>query len=251
MKCLVPVKRVIDPYVNVRVKPDNSGIITDNVKMAMNPFDEIAIEEAMRLKEKGIISEIITVTVGNISSQETLRQSLARGADKAILINTETDLESLIIAKSLKKLVEINSIDFVIMGKQAIDDDNNQTGQMLSALLECAQATFISDLQIDKASKTATATREVDGGLETIKVKLPAVFTTDLRLNEPRYISLPNVMQAKRKPLETIEFSSLDVEKQVTLETIKVEPPPIRKAGIKVETVQELIDKLKNEARVI
>ena len=251
MKCLVPVKRVIDPYVTIRVKSDNSDVETDNVKMSMNPFDEIAMEEAMRLKEKGIVSEIIAVSIGNSSVTETLRQALARGADKAILVATEDHYESLIIAKILKTIVEKNSIDLVIMGKQAIDADSNQTGQMLSALLEWSQATFASKIDIDKDNKSATCVREIDGGLETIKLKLPAVITTDLRLNEPRYISLPNVMQAKRKPLETIEVNSLNVECNNKITTLKVESPQKRTAGIKVNNVAELVEKLKTEAKVL
>jgi len=251
MKCLVSVKRVIDYNVKVRIKMDGSGVETENVKMSMNPFDEIAVEEAMRLKEAGIITEIVAVSVGRKSAEETLRVALARGADRAILIETERELEPLNIAKILKSVVEKEACDLVIMGKQAIDDDSNQTGQMLAGLLGWAQGTNASKLEIKLAEKIAEVTREVDGGLEILKLILPAVITTDLRLNEPRYISLPNVMRAKTKTIHYLAIADLNVELKVHLKLLKVEPPAVRRAGIKVSGVKELVDKLKNEAKVI
>lgn len=249
MKLMVTVKRVIDYNVKVRVKDDASAVETANVKMSMNPFCEIAVEEAVRLKEKGIASEIIAVSIGPQQAQETLRTALALGADKAILIKTDQQVEPLAVAKLLKALVEKESPDMLIMGKQSIDGDNNQSGQMLAALLDWPQGTFASKLEI--ADDKLLVTREVDGGLETIKLNLPAVVTTDLRLNEPRFASLPNIMKAKRKPLEEIAAEELGVDIAPRTSTLKVEPPPQRQAGIKVETVDELVDKLKNQAKVI
>lgn len=251
MKCLVPVKRVIDFNVKVRVKADGSGVETDHVKMSMNPFDEIAMEEAVRLKEANIVTDIIAVSIGTKTSQETLRVALARGADRAILIETNVIAEPLNIAKLLKIMVEKESINLVIMGKQAIDDDCNQTGQMLAALLGWAQGTNASTLAFKSDSQIVEVTREVDGGLEILNLNLPAVITTDLRLNEPRYIALPNVMRAKSKPIETHLATTLEVDLKPRSKTLKVEAPVLRRAGIKVNTVQELIDKLKNEAKVI
>lgn len=256
MKILVPVKRAIDYNVKVRVKSDETGVDLANVKMSMNPFDEIAVEEAVRLKEKGIATEIIAISIGPAQVQETLRTALAVGADRAIRIQTDvpTDLggvEPLAVAKCLKAIVEKESPDLVIMGKQSIDDDSNQTGQMLAALLGWAQATFASEVDIADDKSTADVTREVDGGLETLKVKLPAVITTDLRLNEPRYASLPNIMKAKKKPLNDISAEELGVSFEPRLQVIKVTTPPVREAGIKVDSVDMLIDKLKNEAKVI
>lgn len=254
MKCLVAVKRVIDPDINVRIKSDQSGVETENVKMAMNPFDEIALEEAVRLKEKGIVSEVIAVSIGSNLVSETLRQALARGADRALLIETDSasaDLEPLMIAKLLKKCVLQNEIKLVLLGKQAIDNDCNQTGQMLSAILKWSLATFASKVEVNKESNTINVEREIDGGIETIKIKLPAVITVDLRLNEPRYISLPNIMQAKRKPLEIISVTDFGVEIINTLRTIKVTAPTPRKSGVIVENIEELIDKLSNEAQVL
>jgi electron transfer flavoprotein beta subunit len=251
MKCLVAVKRVIDFNVKVRVKPDGSGVETQNVKMSMNPFDEIAIEEAQRLKESALISEIIAVSIGPLACQETLRVALARGADRAIQVECNETLDSLSVAKILKSLVIQEACELVILGKQAIDDDCNQTGQMLAGLLGWGQGTFVSKLILDPAEHKVTVTREVDGGLETIELKLPAVITTDLRLNEPRYITLPNVMKAKSKPLSIIPLASLNVEIKSHLKTIKVESPPLRALGIKVQNVKELVDKLMLEAKVI
>lgn len=249
MKCLVPVKRVIDYRVQIRVKPDNSGVETQHVKMSMDPFDEIAMEEAVKLKEAGKVTEIIAVTVGEAACSETLRMALARGADKAILVETDKHCVPLTIAKVLQKIIERETPELVLLGKQSIDGDNNQTGQMLAGLLDWPQGTFASKIEID--NDNVLVTREIDGGLETLKLKIPCVLTTDLRLNEPRYVSLPNVMKAKSKPMETIEFSSMDVEHKVHVKTLKVEPPETRKAGVKVDSVDELIDKLKNEAKVI
>jgi electron transfer flavoprotein beta subunit len=256
MKILVPVKRAIDYNVKVRVKTDNSGVDLANVKMSMNPFDEIAIEEAVRLKEKGVASEIIAISIGPAQVQETLRTALAVGADRAIRIQTDvpTDLggvEPLAVAKCLKAIVEKENPDLVIMGKQSIDDDSNQTGQMLAALLGWPQATFASELNISESKDSAEVTREIDGGLETLGVKLPAVVTTDLRLNEPRYASLPNIMKAKKKPLDDISAEELGVSFEPRLKILNVSPPPVREAGIKVDSVDSLIDKLKNEAKVI
>jgi electron transfer flavoprotein beta subunit len=249
MKVLVPVKRVIDANVKVRVKADQSGVELTNVKMAMNPFCEIAVEEAVRMKEAGTASEIVAVTAGIQQSQETLRTALAMGADRGILIQSDLALEPLGIAKLLKAVVEKEEAGIVIMGKQAIDGDNNQTGQMLAALLGWPQGTFISKLAVEGDS--ATVTREVDGGLEKVQVKMPAVVTVDLRLNEPRYASLPNIMKAKKKPIDTYSPEDLGVDVTPRLTTVKVVEPPARKAGIKVADVAELVDKLKNEAKVI
>ncbi len=249
MKILVPVKRVVDYNVKIRVKSDQSGVELANVKMSMNPFCEIAVEEAVRLKEKGIATEIIAVSVGPAQSQETLRTALAMGADKAILVQTDASPEPLAIAKILQKLVGQENPQLVILGKQSIDGDNNQTGQMLSALLGWPQATFAS--KVEKDSDSLKVTREIDGGLETLAVKLPAVVTTDLRLNEPRYASLPNIMKAKQKPLTTVTPADLGIDITPRVTTLKVSEPSARKAGIKVKDVAELVDKLKNEAKVI
>ncbi len=249
MKLLVTVKRVVDFNVKVRVKDDQSGIETANVKMSMNPFCEIAVEEAVRLKEKGVASEIVVVSIGPQQAQETLRTALALGADRAILVKTEEEVQPLAVAKLLKEVVAKESPDLVIMGKQSIDGDNNQSGQMLAALLDWPQGTFASEVAI--ADGKATVTREIDGGLETIEIALPAVVTTDLRLNEPRFASLPNIMKAKRKPLEEITPQDLSVDIASRVSCLKVEPPASRQAGIKVESVAELVDKLKNEAKVI
>jgi len=249
MKLLVTVKRVVDFNVKVRVKDDQSGIETANVKMSMNPFCEIAVEEAVRLKEKGVASEIVVVSIGPQQAQETLRTALALGADRAILIKTDDEIQPLAVAKLLQKVVEKETPDLVIMGKQSIDGDNNQSGQMLAAMLDWPQGTFASEVAI--ADGKAAVTREVDGGLETISIDLPAVVTTDLRLNEPRFASLPNIMKAKRKPLEELTPDELSVDIAARVTTLKVEPPASRKAGIKVESVAELVDKLKNEAKVI
>jgi electron transfer flavoprotein beta subunit len=249
MKVLVAVKRVVDFNVKVRVKADGTGVETANVKMSMNPFDEIAIEEAIRLKEAGLATEVVAVSCGAPACQETLRTALALGADRAILVETDAALEPLAVAKLLRAIVQKESPKLVILGKQAIDDDCNQTGQMLSALLGWPQATFASKLKIE--GDRAAVTREVDGGLETIAVKLPAVVTTDLRLNEPRYVTLPNIMKAKKKPLETVKPDALGVNVAPRLKTLKVEEPPKRKAGTKVADVKTLVAKLKSEAKVI
>ena len=249
MKVLVPVKRVIDFNVKVRVKPDGSGVDTANVKMSMNPFDEIAVEEAVRLKEKSIATEIVAITCGITACQETLRTALALGADRAILIETGVDLQPLAVAKLLKAIVDRESPQLVILGKQAIDDDANQVGQMLAALLGWPQATFAS--KVDIADGRATVKREIDGGLETVEMNLPAVITTDLRLNEPRYATLPNIMKAKKKPLEVIKPDALGIDVTPRLVTLKVVEPPKRKGGGKVADVKELVSKLRNEAKVI
>ncbi|MBA3623634.1 MAG: electron transfer flavoprotein subunit beta/FixA family protein [Methylibium sp.] len=249
MKALVPVKRVVDYNVKVRVKSDGSGVDIANVKMSMNPFDEIAVEEAVRLKEKGVVTEIIAVSCGVTQCQETLRTAMAIGADRAILIETTEELQPLAVAKLLKALVDKEAPQLVILGKQAIDDDCNQTGQMLAALAGLPQATFASKVEV--ADGFATVTREVDGGLETIRIKLPAVITTDLRLNEPRYVTLPNIMKAKKKTLEVLKPADLDVDVTPRLKTIKVVEPPKRGAGIKVPDVATLVAKLKNEAKVL
>ncbi|MGB1548456.1 MAG: electron transfer flavoprotein subunit beta/FixA family protein [Alphaproteobacteria bacterium] len=249
MKVLTAVKRVIDFNVRVRVKADNSGVETSNVKMSMNPFDEIAVEEAVRLKEAGTATEVIAVSIGVPKCQETLRTALAMGADRAILVETETDVEPLAVAKIMKVLVEKEGIDLVLAGKQAIDDDSNQTGQMLAGLLGWSQGTFASKLTIQDGK--AEVVREIDGGLETISLKLPAIVTTDLRLNEPRYASLPNIMKAKQKPLEVLKVADLGIDVSPRLKLLKVEEPAKRLAGIKVESVAELVDKLKNEAGVL
>ncbi|MGC8531426.1 MAG: electron transfer flavoprotein subunit beta/FixA family protein [Acidiphilium sp.] len=249
MKLLVPVKRVVDYNVKIRVKSDNSGVELAGVKMSMNPFDEIAVEEAVRLKEKGTVSEIIAVSMGASACQETLRTALAMGADRGILVETDIELQPLAVAKLLKALIDREQPQLVIMGKQAIDDDMNATGQMLAALLGWPQGTFASKLTIE--GDQATVVREIDGGLETLSLNLPAIITTDLRLNEPRYASLPNIMKARKKPIETIKPADLGVDPTPRLTTLKVVEPPKRQAGIKVKTVQELIEKLRNEAKVI
>jgi|SRR5581483_11445497 len=249
MKILVPVKRVVDYNVKVRVRPDGSGVDTANVKMSMNPFDEIGVEEAVRLKEKGIATEIVAVSCGLAACQETLRTALALGADRAILVQTDVDLQPLAVAKLLKAIAQKESPQLVILGKQAIDDDSNQTGQMLAALLGWPQATFASKL--DVADGRATVKREIDGGTETLDVALPAVVTTDLRLNEPRYATLPNIMKAKKKPLETITPDALGVDVAPRLKTLKVTEPPKRKGGGKVADAKELVTKLRTEAKVI
>lgn len=249
MKILVPVKRVIDYNVKVRVKSDNSGIELANVKMSMNPFDEIAVEEAVRLKEAGYAEEIIAVSIGPDKSQETLRTALAMGADRAILVSTEENVEPLAVAKILEVVVEEENPEIVLMGKQAIDDDSNQTGQMLAALLAWGQGTFASEVKIDGSS--VNVTREIDGGLETVKLNLPAVITTDLRLNEPRYASLPNIMKAKRKPLDQRTPDDYGVDISPRLKTLKVEEPAGRSAGVMVESVSELVSKLRDEAVVL
>ena len=249
MKILVPVKRVVDYNVKVRVKADGSGIETANVKMSMNPFDEIAVEEAVRLKEAGTVTEIVVISVGAAQCQETLRTALAIGADRAILVEAPSDVQPLAVAKLLKAIAEREQPGLIILGKQAIDDDSNQTGQMLAALLGWSQATFASKVTPEGA--TLKVTREVDGGLETLSVKLPAVVTTDLRLNEPRYVTLPNIMKAKKKPLETLTPQGLGVDVSSRLKTLKVQEPPKRGAGKLVKSVAELLEKLKNEAKVI
>ena len=249
MKILVPVKRVIDYNVKVRVKADQTGVELANVKMSMNPFDEISVEQAIRLKEAGVCEEIIAVSVGVQQCQETIRTALAMGADRGIHVLHDGDVEPLAVAKILKELANKEGPSLIIVGKQAIDDDSNQTGQMLAALLGWGQATFVSDIQVD--GEQVKATREVDGGLETISVKLPAVITTDLRLNEPRYASLPNIMKAKKKPIDEKLPEDYNMEISPMLEIVKVSEPAQREAGIKVETVEELVDKLKNEAGVI
>ena len=248
MKVLVPVKRVVDYNVKIRVKADESGVETANVKMSMNPFDEIAVEEAIRLKEKGVAEEIVVVSIGPAQAQETLRTALAMGADRGILIKTDDTVEPLGVAKLLKAVAEEEKPDLIIVGKQAIDDDCNQTGQMLSALLGWSQGTFASKIDIE--GDKAAVTREIDGGLQTIKINMPAVVTSDLRLNEPRYASLPNIMKAKKKPIDTKEPGDFSVDIAPRLEVQKVAEPPQREAGIKVETVGELVSKLK-EAGVI
>jgi electron transfer flavoprotein beta subunit len=249
MKILVAVKRVIDYNVQVRVKEDGTGVVTDNVKMSSNPPDDNAIEEAVKIKEVGKATEIIAITVGEEKSQETVRKALAVGADRGILIKTEGTVEPLAVAKALQKIVDKEKPDLVFMGKQAIDDDCNQTGQMLSALLNWPQATFASKIKIK--DKVLEVTREIDEGLETIEVNLPAIVTCDLRLNEPRYASLPNIMKAKKKPIEIFTAADLGVDMTPRVQQIKVEEPPKRKAGIKVASVAELVSKLKNEAKVI
>jgi electron transfer flavoprotein beta subunit len=249
MKILVAVKRVVDYNVKIRVKSDNSGIDLANVKMSMNPFDEIAVEEAVRLKEAGVATEIVVVSAGPTQCQETLRTALAIGADRAILVETDTELQPLAVAKILKTLSEKEQAQIIILGKQAIDDDSNQTGQMLASLMNIPQATFASKVVV--ADGKANVTREVDGGLETITITLPAVITTDLRLNEPRYVTLPNIMKAKKKTLEIVKPEELGVDIAPRLKTLKVEEPPKRSAGVMVADVAALVDKLKNEAKVI
>ena len=249
MKILVPVKRVVDYNVKVRVKPDGTGVDTANVKMSMNPFDEIAVEEAVRLKETGKAEDILAVSIGPQQAQETIRTALAIGAERGILVQQDGEIEPLAVAKCLKAIVEREKIDLAILGKQAIDDDSNQTGQMLAALLGWGQATFASKVVVGDG--TLTVTREVDGGLETEEVKLPAVITTDLRLNEPRYASLPNIMKAKKKPIDEKTAADYGVDVKPRLEVVKTAEPPVRKAGVKVKSVAELLDKLKNEAGAI
>jgi len=249
MKVLVPVKRVVDYNVKVRVKSDGTGVDIANVKMSMNPFDEIAVEEAVRLKEKGVVTEVIAVSCGDAKCQETLRTAMAIGADRGILVETTEELQPLAVAKLLKALVDKEQPQLIILGKQAIDDDANQTGQMLAALADLPQATFASKVEV--AGDKATVTREVDGGLETITLSLPAVITTDLRLNEPRYVTLPNIMKAKKKTLDVFKPEDLGVDVKPRLKTLKVSEPPKRGAGIKVPDVATLVDKLKNEAKVI
>lgn len=249
MKVLVAVKRVVDFNVKVRVKADNSGLDLDNVKMSMNPFDEIAVEEAVRLKEKGIVTEIVAVSCGTTASQETLRTAMAIGADRAILVETQEELQPLAVAKLLKAVADKEQPQLILLGKQAIDDDANQTGQMLAALADWPQATFASKLEV--AGGKATVTREVDGGLETVAITLPAVVTCDLRLNEPRYVTLPNLKKAKKKEIATTTPAELGVDAAPRLKTLSVSEPPQRSAGVKVASVAELVDKLKNVAKVI
>jgi len=249
MKVLVPVKRVVDYNVKVRVKSDGSGVDIANVKMSMNPFDEIAVEEAVRLREKGVVTEVIAVSCGVTQSQETLRTAMAIGADRAILVETAEELQPLAVAKLLKAVYDKEQPSLVILGKQAIDDDCNQTGQMLAALLDLPQATFASKVEI--ADGEAVVTREVDGGSERLRIKLPAVVTTDLRLNEPRYVTLPNIMKAKKKPMDILKPADLGVDIKPHLKTLKVSEPPKRGAGVKVPDVATLVAKLKNEAKVI
>jgi electron transfer flavoprotein beta subunit len=249
MKVLVAVKRVVDYNVKVRVKSDGSGVDIANVKMSMNPFDEIAVEEAVRLKEKGVVTEVIAVSAGPAQCQETLRTAMAIGADRGILVETDAELQPLAVAKLLKALVDKEQPGLVILGKQAIDDDCNQTGQMLAALADLPQATFASKVEL--TADAATVTREVDGGLETLKLSLPAVVTTDLRLNEPRYVTLPNIMKAKKKPLETVKPDALGADVAPRIKTLKVAEPPKRSAGIKVPDVATLVDKLKNVSKVL
>jgi electron transfer flavoprotein beta subunit len=249
MKVLVGVKRVVDANIKVRVKGDGSGVETANVKMAMNPFCEIAVEQAVRMKEAGSVTEIVAVSIGGPQCQETLRTALAMGADRAILVETDQEVQPLAVAKVLKALCEKEKPGLVIMGKQAIDDDCNQSGQMLAALLGWPQATFISKIEV--SGEAAQITREIDGGLEKLTTKVPLVVTTDLRLNEPRYVTLPNIMKAKKKPLDNVKPADLGVDVAPRLKTLKVAEPPKRSAGVKVADVAELVQKLKNEARVI
>jgi len=249
MKVLVPVKRVVDYNVKVRVKSDGTGVDIANVKMSMNPFDEIAVEEAVRLKEKGVVTEIIAVTCGVAAAQDILRTAMAIGADRAILVETDVELQPLAVAKLLKALVDKEQPQLVILGKQAIDDDCNQTGQMLAALANLPQGTFASKVEV--TGDKVAVTREVDGGLETVSLSLPAVVTTDLRLNEPRYVTLPNIMKARKKPLETIKPADLGVDVTPRIKTLTVAEPPKRGAGVKVADVAALVSKLKNEAKVI
>jgi electron transfer flavoprotein beta subunit len=252
MKILVSVKRVVDYNVKVRIKPDGSGVDIANVKMSMNPFDEIAVEEALRLREKGIATEVVAVSCGIAACQETLRNALALGADRAILVQTDVELQPLAVAKLLKALVDKEAPRLVILGKQAIDDDANQTGQMLAGLLGWAQATSASKVEIAAGDAAeGQVKREIDGGLETVRIKLPAIITTDLRLNEPRYATLPNIMKAKKKPLDTVKPDALGVDVTPRLVTLKVAEPPKRRGGGKVADVQELVAKLRSEAKVI
>ena len=249
MKVLVPIKRVVDYNVKIRVKSDNSGVELSNVKMSMNPFDEIAVEEAIKLKEAGTVSEIVVLSIGPQQSQETIRTALAMGADRGILVKTDELVEPLNVAKIIKSVSEEENPDLIILGKQAIDDDSNQTGQMLAALLGWSQGTFASELKINDGK--ANVIREIDGGLQTLEITLPSIITTDLRLNEPRYASLPNIMKAKKKPIDEKLPEDYNIEISPMLEIVKVSEPAQREAGIKVETVEELVDKLKNEAGVI
>ena len=249
MKILVPVKRVVDYNVKVRVKSDNTGVDIANVKMSMNPFDEIAVEEAVRLKEKGVVTEVVAISCGVAQCQETLRTALAIGADRAILVETDAELQPLAVAKLLKALIDKEQPQLVILGKQAIDDDANQTGQMLAALADLPQATFASKVEL--SADAVAVTREIDGGLETLQLTLPAIVTTDLRLNEPRYVTLPNIMKAKKKPLESVKPADLGVDVAPRLKTLKVSEPAKRGAGVKVPDVATLVNKLKNEAKVI
>jgi len=249
MKILVTVKRALDYSVNPRIKADNSGVDTANAKMSMNPFDEIAVEEAIRLKEKGVATETVVVTLGPVQAQETLRTAMAMGIDRAIHVPVDTEVQSLGVARALQKIVDKEKPDLIIMGKQAIDQESNQTGALLAALLGWPQGTFASKIEVaDGKGKVA---REIDGGLETISVKLPAVITADLRLNTPRFATLPNIMKAKKRPIETMTVADLGVDLTPTIQTLKVTPPPARKGGIKVPDVATLVDKLKNEAKVI
>lgn len=249
MRALVAIKRVVDYNVKVRANTDNSDVDLANVKMSINPFCEIAVEEAVRLKEKGLVNEIVTVTIGSQQSQEQLRTSLALGADRSILVQTEKPLEPLAVAKCLKAVCDKETPDLILMGKQAIDGDNNQTGQMLASLLDCAQGTFASEVNVEDGK--IAVTREIDGGLQTVSLSLPAVVTTDLRLNEPRYASLPNIMKSKQKPLATISPEELGVDINARTKLLGVVPPAERQAGIMVSDVDQLVDKLKNEAKVI
>ena len=249
MKVIVPIKRVVDYNVKIRVKSDQSGVELDNVKMSMNPFDEIAVEEAIRLKEAGTVSEIIALSIGPQQAQETIRTALAMGADRGILVKSDENVSPLNVAKTIKVIADEENPDLIILGKQAIDDDSNQTGQMLSALLGWSQGTFASEVKID--GQSVLVTREVDGGLQTIKLNLPSIITTDLRLNEPRYASLPNIMKAKKKEITEKTPEDYNISMKSDLEILKVSEPAKREAGVKVETVEELVDKLKNEAGVI
>ena len=249
MKILVPVKRVVDYNVKIKIKSDNSGVDLENVKMAMNPFDEIAVEEAVRLKEKKLCDEIIAISIGSLKSEETIRTALAMGADKGILVETSEDVQPLEVAKILNEIIKKNNPDLVLMGKQAIDDDSNQTGQMLAALLGWPQGTFASKLEINK--QEINVTREIDGGLETLSIKMPAVVTTDLRLNEPSYASLPNIMKAKQKPIERIKSNDLGVDIKQRIKILEITEPPKKKAGIKVKSVEELVSRLHNDEKVI
>ncbi|MDC5839499.1 electron transfer flavoprotein subunit beta/FixA family protein [Vibrio europaeus] len=249
MKVLVAIKRVIDPYTKVRIKADESGVETGNVKMTINPFCEIAVEEAIRLKESGVASEVVVVSIGSTVCQEQLRSALALGADRAIHLETEKTCQPLVVAKLLKAVALQAEAQLILLGKQSIDNDNNQVAQMLAALMACPQATFASNIQIE--NDKAMVTREIDGGLETLQISLPAVVSTDLRLNEPRYASLPNIMRAKKKPLDVVDAESLGVEIKSSQQTLQVFAPPNREAGVMVASVTELVDKLKNEAKVI
>jgi len=249
VKILVCVKRVIDYNVNIRVKSDKSGVETENVKMSMNPFDEIAVEESVKIKESGQANEVVILSIGSMSCQETIRSGLAMGGDRGIHVSTEETIEPLAVSKILVKIIDTEKPDLIFMGKQAIDDDSNQTGQMLAALTGFSQATFAS--KVEKNGDDLNVTREIDGGLETIKISLPSIITTDLRLNEPRYASLPNIMKARQKKIEKIELDSLDIDIKSRLSIIEVNEPPSRKQGVMVKDIDELIEKLKNEAKVI